>query len=257
MSQMPIEHSFLETFNSLVEHEDFLSPDNESFISLFDNEPGCSEPCNAGIDFTCPSITNSHEEGGVEKAEIVGSGAPDSDHKSSTSYFKRRLESSFTDTTSSKRAKTEEEKEQRRIERILRNHAAAQSSRERKQKEVEVTRKERQHLADCNADMRVRLAAVEESNQSLRQQLGEMQQMLKRYEDHMRVAACDVAVNAMVKPADPVGPTSLWGAAEQTVTEEESICQFLDNIVDAPPTTINPKVLGGPMRQGWGETIIN
>ena len=36
-----------------------------------------------------------------------------------------------------KRAKTEDEKEQRRVERVLRNRRAAQSSRERKRQEVE------------------------------------------------------------------------------------------------------------------------
>ncbi|KAG0137778.1 hypothetical protein HOY82DRAFT_452802, partial [Tuber indicum] len=75
------------------------------------------------------------------------------------------------DITSRKRVKTAEEKGQRSIERILRNRAAAQSSRERK----------------------VRLSEVEESNKSLHQKLGEMERTLTLYEEHMKVEACGVA----------------------------------------------------------------
>ncbi|KAK9775534.1 putative BZIP domain-containing protein [Seiridium cardinale] len=45
-----------------------------------------------------------------------------------------------------KRAKTEDEKEQRRVERVLRNRRAAQSSRERKRQEVEALEKRNQEL---------------------------------------------------------------------------------------------------------------
>lgn len=47
-----------------------------------------------------------------------------------------------------KRAKTEDEKEQRRVERVLRNRRAAQSSRERKRQEVEALEKKNQELVD-------------------------------------------------------------------------------------------------------------
>ncbi len=47
---------------------------------------------------------------------------------------------------SRKRAKTEDEKEQRRVERVLRNRRAAQSSRERKRIEVEALEKRNQEL---------------------------------------------------------------------------------------------------------------
>ena len=45
-----------------------------------------------------------------------------------------------------KRAKTEDEKEQRRVERVLRNRRAAQSSRERKRLEVEALEKKTKEL---------------------------------------------------------------------------------------------------------------
>ncbi|KAF8434691.1 hypothetical protein BDZ91DRAFT_804579 [Kalaharituber pfeilii] len=52
-----------------------------------------------------------------------------------------------------KRAKTEAEKEQRRIERVLRNRAAAQSSRERKRKEVEALEDVKNKLAEENKQL--------------------------------------------------------------------------------------------------------
>ncbi|KAF5007039.1 hypothetical protein FDECE_6611 [Fusarium decemcellulare] len=51
-----------------------------------------------------------------------------------------------TNTVSRKRAKTEDEKEQRRVERVLRNRRAAQSSRERKRLEVEALEQRNKEL---------------------------------------------------------------------------------------------------------------
>jgi len=57
-----------------------------------------------------------------------------------------------------KRAKTEAEKEQRRVERVLRNRRAAQSSRERKRQEVEKLDEEKQQLERMVRDMELQLA---------------------------------------------------------------------------------------------------
>lgn len=64
-----------------------------------------------------------------------------------------------------KRAKTEDEKEQRRVERVLRNRRAAQSSRERKRLEVEALEKRNQELETLliNAQ-KTNLMLVEELN---------------------------------------------------------------------------------------------
>lgn len=53
-----------------------------------------------------------------------------------------------------KRAKTEDEKEQRRVERVLRNRRAAQSSRERKRQEVEALEKRNTELEKLLNDQR-------------------------------------------------------------------------------------------------------
>lgn len=70
-----------------------------------------------------------------------------------------------------KRAKTEAEKEQRRIERVLRNRAAAQSSRERKRKEVEALEDVKNNLADENQALRDSNVQLAHENVQLRNQL--------------------------------------------------------------------------------------
>lgn len=63
-----------------------------------------------------------------------------------------------------KRAKTEDEKEQRRVERVLRNRRAAQSSRERKRLEVEALEKE-------NQDLKAKVAMLENNQRALTEEL--------------------------------------------------------------------------------------
>lgn len=67
-----------------------------------------------------------------------------------------------------KRAKTEDEKEQRRVERVLRNRRAAQSSRERKRLEVEALEKR-------NQDLEEELKKARRENMMLYQQLAHAQ----------------------------------------------------------------------------------
>jgi transcriptional activator HAC1 len=68
---------------------------------------------------------------------------------------------------SRKRAKTEDEKEQRRVERVLRNRRAAQSSRERKRQEVEALEKR-------NKELEHRLEEMERDKLTLMAQLHRM-----------------------------------------------------------------------------------
>jgi len=70
-----------------------------------------------------------------------------------------------------KRAKTEDEKEQRRVERVLRNRRAAQSSRERKRQEVEALEAEKMAIEQRNRELEARLAEAEANNLRLLQQL--------------------------------------------------------------------------------------
>lgn len=75
---------------------------------------------------------------------------------------------------SRKRAKTEDEKEQRRIERVLRNRAAAQTSRERKRLEVEKLEGEKQKMEQQNQFLLQRLAQMEAENNRLNRQVAQL-----------------------------------------------------------------------------------
>jgi transcriptional activator HAC1 len=73
-----------------------------------------------------------------------------------------------------KRAKTDDEKEQRRVERVLRNRRAAQSSRERKRLEVEALENEKRVIERRNHDLELRLADAEAKNLLLQQQIAQI-----------------------------------------------------------------------------------
>jgi len=85
-----------------------------------------------------------------------------------------------------KRAKTEAEKEQRRIERVLRNRAAAQSSRERKRKEVEALEDVKNSLAHVNerlssenGQLSQRINVLETRNQQLMKEVQMLREQLR------------------------------------------------------------------------------
>ncbi|KAJ5798248.1 uncharacterized protein N7503_007544 [Penicillium pulvis] len=73
-----------------------------------------------------------------------------------------------------KRAKTDDEKEQRRIERVLRNRAAAQTSRERKRLEMEKLETEKINMEQQNQFLLQRLTQMEAENNRLSQQVAQL-----------------------------------------------------------------------------------
>ncbi|KAJ5118497.1 Snf7 [Penicillium atrosanguineum] len=73
-----------------------------------------------------------------------------------------------------KRAKTDDEKEQRRIERVLRNRAAAQTSRERKRLEMEKLETEKIRMEQQNQFLIQRLSQMEAENNRLSQQVAQL-----------------------------------------------------------------------------------
>ncbi|KAK9468016.1 hypothetical protein V1512DRAFT_260571 [Lipomyces arxii] len=77
-----------------------------------------------------------------------------------------------------KRAKTAVEKEQRRIERILRNRQAAQSSREKKRKQLEELEVINDRLVEENKLAQERLVNVELENKSLKSKLAALSSQL-------------------------------------------------------------------------------
>ena len=120
-----------------------------------------------------------------------------------------------------KRAKTEDEKEQRRVERVLRNRRAAQSSRERKRLEVEALEKRNQELEDL-------LATAQKTNFALLEEL-------KRHRQGSGV------ISTAGSPLDHTLSSQLFGAEAGQTLDPES----LDKLVATPPT-VNPASLSPP-----------
>jgi transcriptional activator HAC1 len=120
-----------------------------------------------------------------------------------------------------KRAKTEDEKEQRRVERVLRNRRAAQSSRERKRLEVEALEKRNQELEDL-------LATAQKTNFALLEEL-------KRHRQGSGV------ISTAGSPLDHTLSSQLFGAEPGQTLDPES----LDKLVATPPT-VNPASLSPP-----------
>ncbi|KAH8154168.1 uncharacterized protein LAJ45_01936 [Morchella importuna] len=87
-----------------------------------------------------------------------------------------------------KRAKTEPEKEQRRIERVIRNRQAAQTSRERKRLEYEALEKAKAALEVDNNELKSKLSLTERENIELAQRLSNLEQQVKMFQDTMNVA---------------------------------------------------------------------
>ncbi|KAI5852898.1 putative bZIP transcription factor [Morchella snyderi] len=87
-----------------------------------------------------------------------------------------------------KRAKTEPEKEQRRIERVIRNRQAAQTSRERKRLEYEALEKAKAALEVDNNELKSKLTLTERENIELAQRLSNLEQQVKMFQDTMNVA---------------------------------------------------------------------
>ncbi|KAA6412544.1 MAG: BZIP transcription factor [Lasallia pustulata] len=91
-----------------------------------------------------------------------------------------------------KRAKTEDEKEQRRIERVLRNRQAAQSSRERKRQEVEKLEGEKMTIEHENQVLKDRLRAAEHEKLRLTQKLAKMAAEMSTYKSKSTSVAASI-----------------------------------------------------------------
>ncbi|KAI5778949.1 hypothetical protein EDC01DRAFT_634430 [Geopyxis carbonaria] len=121
-----------------------------------------------------------------------------------------------------KRAKTAEEKEQRRVERVLRNRAAAQKSREVKKQQLEKIEKERDELKEQNE----RLVA---SNKQLQEMLDHIQGIQET--TTLREASCGQSVKDEpaydFDGAFTLNPNNLLS---QDMKNESSLWDFVDNI---------------------------
>ncbi|KAG0134409.1 hypothetical protein HOY82DRAFT_636497, partial [Tuber indicum] len=155
----------------------------ESEIFLLDIQPLISTPSNSSTNCTDPFNTNFPQEmvtvgctaspqaGNVEESNQETNAKPVPKERKT---WGQEFPIPTTHLPPRKRAKTDAEKEQRRVERVLRNRAAAQSSRERKRKEVESLETERARLSESNTDLRAQPLVQEAANSALSRELEAM-----------------------------------------------------------------------------------
>ncbi|KAF4119467.1 hypothetical protein GMORB2_4732 [Geosmithia morbida] len=140
--------------------DSLLSAREDSYTSLFDDGP--ESP--TGIAMT-PAFS---ENGSLSRLSAVPEDMTETEGGDKKTKKRKSwgqvLPEPKTNLPPRKRAKTEDEKEQRRVERVLRNRRAAQSSRERKRQEVEALERRNQELEQL-------LASVRETNLALVQEL--------------------------------------------------------------------------------------
>ncbi|KAI6710891.1 hypothetical protein JHW43_006572 [Diplocarpon mali] len=120
--------------------------------------------------------------GGSLNGSMAGTPAPEKKQVKKRKSWGQQLPEPKTNLPPRKRAKTEDEKEQRRVERVLRNRRAAQSSRERKRQEVEALEAQKLIVEQTNQDLLRRLQEAEAKNAVLQRQLEELGGGMKAFQ---------------------------------------------------------------------------
>ncbi|KAG0134427.1 hypothetical protein HOY82DRAFT_537441 [Tuber indicum] len=236
--------SLLATFDKIWENEDLSFADIESEIFLLDNHPLASTPSNSVTSFTDLSDEKSSEQMVTMRdfASPQAGSIEETNHETAAKKVSKKRKSRgeelpipTTNVPPRKRAKTDAEKEQRRIERVLRNRAAAQSSRERKRKEVETLETERARLSESNSELKAQLLAQEAANHTLSRELESIKQTLKRYKEYLKVES---------------------RGSEPSTGEEENLFQFLLTDMAASASALDPSILEWRGASGQRESII-
>ncbi|TRX96302.1 hypothetical protein FHL15_002574 [Xylaria flabelliformis] len=150
--------------------ESFLSTPGELYPSLFASTPTATAMDPEGVmtpeSYAGDDITGSNPDPSTPAAE--GEKKPVKKRKS----WGQVLPEPKTNLPPRKRAKTEDEKEQRRVERVLRNRRAAQSSRERKRLEVEALEQRNAALEAALREQQKQTMALMEELSKLRRNAG-------------------------------------------------------------------------------------
>ncbi|KAM0351492.1 hypothetical protein ACHAPY_008482 [Fusarium culmorum] len=152
--------------------ESLMSIPGDGFTSLFDvTTPSATSTMNPMEMMTPKSYTDDQIPSSlpqIKKEEDMSTPSPSPAPEKKTTKKRKSwgqvLPEPKTNLPPRKRAKTEDEKEQRRVERVLRNRRAAQSSRERKRQEVEALEKRNQELEEA-------FMAAQEANAKLMSEL--------------------------------------------------------------------------------------
>ncbi|KAH9223301.1 hypothetical protein DL95DRAFT_353461 [Leptodontidium sp. 2 PMI_412] len=151
--------------------DSFVSTPNTAYPSLFHT--------NDTMDPSEVMTPRSYDDesmfgGSMNGGSTAGTPAPEKKPVKKRKSWGQQLPEPKTNLPPRKRAKTEDEKEQRRVERVLRNRRAAQSSRERKRQEVEALEAQKLAVEQTNQDLMRRLADAEAKNALLERQLEQM-----------------------------------------------------------------------------------
>lgn len=148
----------------------------ESLADSFVSTPGSAYPplfdtMNPEDAMTPQSFDDDSHFGGSMNGDMAGTPAPEKKPVKKRKSWGQQLPEPKTNLPPRKRAKTEDEKEQRRVERVLRNRRAAQSSRERKRQEVEALQEEKDAVERTNRDLMAQLQHMAAKNAMLQQEL--------------------------------------------------------------------------------------
>jgi transcriptional activator HAC1 len=158
--------------------ESFLSVPGDAYPSLFAvvQTPGSTGTMNPLEIMTPKSFADDGADAHVlaslamahsPSEDCEGTPEPDKKQTKKRKSWGQVLPEPKTNLPPRKRAKTEDEKEQRRVERVLRNRRAAQSSRERKRLEVEA-------LERLNKDLQDQLLRSKQANELLLHELNNL-----------------------------------------------------------------------------------
>lgn len=218
--------------------ESLLSTPGEMYPSLFGTDARSPSTLNP-VDMMTPNDSYS-ECGDGDIPHLSMSPCPETPSGESPSSEKKQtkkrkswgqvLPEPKTNLPPRKRAKTEDEKEQRRVERVLRNRRAAQSSRERKRQEVE-------GLEKRNKDLENKLRQLQQANEFL---VAEMQKMQRNPSAVSRAATSFEAL----RPNPVTFSQELFSSHdghEMTDDEASSLEQLLT--VQSSNQTVNPAAL--------------
>ncbi|KAG9254065.1 uncharacterized protein F5Z01DRAFT_655864 [Emericellopsis atlantica] len=145
-----------------------------------------------------------------------------------------------------KRAKTEDEKEQRRIERVLRNRRAAQSSRERKRKESELLAVENDALQGKYQALQAQYDQAVAKNASLLQFLDQLKAKHPEIASDVEpFRAAEVTVNPKELSPKSSPATNHADETPETGRSESRVLMEINNSLPSTPVAQYPAVPSG------------
>ncbi|KAF7943608.1 uncharacterized protein EAE97_005679 [Botrytis byssoidea] len=156
--------------------ESFTSIPGQQYPSLFHTE-GSMEPLQAMTPQSFDGDSMFGDDMGEDMGltgSLAGTPAPEKKQVKKRKSWGQQLPEPKTNLPPRKRAKTEDEKEQRRVERVLRNRRAAQTSRERKRQEVDNLQAEKDQIERRNTDLQLQLADMQARYEEVRRKLEEV-----------------------------------------------------------------------------------